>query len=157
MCEIARRSSEHLKQVHDMLRGMMRDAQAQAERLRSSKSISKSDGKAIARNHRSVTQMIHHHHHLEEALMFSHIKRRGIDIANLFDDHRKLEPLLEECDRCATGLAEDPTPELAHQSAAAWVALQAMLLPHLKEEEDTFTPEFYTKHWTESELRAWLP
>ncbi|MFF5227867.1 hemerythrin domain-containing protein [Dactylosporangium sp. NPDC000521] len=100
--------------------------------------------KAIASYLETLCDGIHHHHQAEDDVLWPVLEASAgaeVDLRELTEDHRQLDPLLDAIRRDARALAVAPGDrDAAERLAGALALLRDMLDEHIEDEERTLFP-----------------
>ncbi|MGI5184619.1 hemerythrin domain-containing protein [Dactylosporangium sp. CA-152071] len=100
--------------------------------------------KAIAGYLETLCDGIHHHHQAEDDVLWPVLEASAgaeVDLRELTEDHRQLDPLLDAIRRDARALAVTPGDrDAAERLAGALGVLRDMLDEHIEDEERTLFP-----------------
>jgi iron-sulfur cluster repair protein YtfE (RIC family) len=154
-----------IRMAHRMMRRDARRLTEAAERIAAGETCSPQRAAALTRWVAMVCDEVHHHHTVEdEALLPLLATRAGADadLAELGDDHRALDPLLDDIRAGAAALAAATTPAGRRTAAAglgrALARVRDELDEHIEDEERSMFPmiEKYltVAEWDEVEKRA---
>jgi hemerythrin-like domain-containing protein len=149
--------------AHRMMRRDARRLTAAAERIAAGEPCPPARAAALARWVGMVCDEVHHHHTVEdEALLPLLAARAGadVDLAELGDDHRALDPLLDDVRAAAAALA---APGADRRAAAAGLGravarVRDELDEHIEDEERSMFPmierHLSAAEWAAVEKRA---
>ncbi|MFG2044095.1 hemerythrin domain-containing protein [Dactylosporangium sp. NPDC048998] len=100
--------------------------------------------RAIRRYLSELCDGIHHHHQAEDDVLWPVLRETAgaeVDLAELTDDHRELDPLLDRVRAEAAALAAAPgDPEAAGRLSDSLATLRDLLDEHIDDEERTVFP-----------------
>ncbi|WP_214408129.1 hemerythrin domain-containing protein [Pseudonocardia lacus] len=154
-----------IRMAHRMMRRDARRLTEAAERIAAGEACSPERAAAVTRWVEMVCDEVHHHHTTEdEALLPLLTARAGadVDLAELGDDHRALDPLLDAVRAGAAALATATSPADRRAAAAglgrAMARVRDELDEHIEDEERSMFPmiEKYltVAEWDAVEKRA---
>jgi hypothetical protein len=130
--------------VHDALR---RDLARAASALRDSDGVRTPQRRAIGAHLTWMMRFLHAHHASEDDGLYPLVRERAgasADVRAVLDrmsrSHAAVSTGIDQVEAAAAALAADGSDEAMQQSLLALAALDAVLLPHLRDEEDDAMP-----------------
>ena len=130
--------------VHDALR---RDLARASSTLARPERTSGEQRRAIGAHLAWMMRFLHAHHASEDDGLYPLVRERAGAAAEMVDvldrmarHHEAIAPAVAEVETAAMALAADGSDDATQQTRAALDALAAVLLPHLREEEDDAMP-----------------
>lgn len=133
-----------MRLAHRIMRGDLHRLSAVAQRLAAGEPCDTRRAKALTRWVATLAEEIHHHHTVEDELTWPLIERSAgtaVDLTVLSDDHRALDPLLDDLRRAAAGFLDAPVyPERAAVLADALARVRDELDEHIENEEAELFP-----------------
>ncbi|MFR9803114.1 hemerythrin domain-containing protein [Pseudonocardia sp. RS010] len=133
-----------MRLTHRIMRRDLHRLAATAGRLAGGRSCDTRRAKALVRWVTTLADEIHHHHTVEDELTWPLIERHAgtaVDLTVLSDDHRALDPLLDDLRRAAAGFLDAPIhPERAAVLADALGRVRDELDEHIENEEAELFP-----------------
>jgi hypothetical protein len=140
--------------VHDALR---RDLARATAALSTAPCPTGAQRAAIGAHISWMMAFLHAHHEGEDAGLWPRVReldpRAGQILDTLADDHHRIAPLIDECDRAARDYAATTDDEARVALLAAIARLEDVLLPHLHREENDVMP-LVSVVMGDAELRA---
>ena len=130
--------------VHDALR---RDLARASFTLARPEHTSGAQRRAIGAHLEWMMRFLHAHHASEDEGLYQLVRERAGSAADVLDvldrmarDHEAIAPAMAAVETAAIALAADGSDDATQQMRAALDALTAVLLPHLRAEEDEAMP-----------------
>jgi hemerythrin-like domain-containing protein len=133
-----------MRLAHRIMRGDLHRLTATAERLAAGEPCDARRAKALTGWVATLADEIHHHHTVEDELTWPLIERSAgttVDLTVLSDDHRALDPLLDDLRRAAAGFLDAPVyPQRVAVLADALARVRDELDEHIENEEAELFP-----------------
>jgi hemerythrin-like domain-containing protein len=130
--------------VHDALR---RDLARARTTLTQPGHASPAQRRAVGAHLSWMMRFLHAHHASEDEGLYPLVRERGAtenDVLDVLDrmagQHEAIAPAAKALETAASALASDPSDDSAQRTVVELDALSAVLLPHLREEEDDAMP-----------------
>lgn len=128
--------------VHDALR---RDLARARTTLAEPTRAGQDQRRAVGAHLGWMMRFLHAHHAAEDAGLYPLVRARADDaeldvLDRMASEHHAIAPAMTALEEVAAALASDPSDDAARRTVEGLDALVAVLLPHLREEEDEAMP-----------------
>ncbi len=143
--------------VHDALR---RDLARARDTLTQEHGVTVAQRRAIAAHLSWLMRFLHAHHESEDAGLYRLTRDRAFDAPDELEvldrmsaDHQAIAPAMAALESAASALGSDPSEASTRSTVEAIADLEALLLPHLRTEEDEAMP-IVARRITDAEWHA---